>query len=65
MKTFYHNDAVNHYIALIGYCRNRCQECIFEPARDERCPVKMLEENYRLSKLFRRARELAEQAQSE
>lgn len=62
MSDFRHNDAINHYVSLIGYCRNRCKECIFEPSQEAPCPVKLLEENYRLSALFRRARELDEQA---
>ena len=61
----HHTETINHYIALIGYCRNRCKECIFEPPQDALCPIKMLEENYRLSKLFRRAGELDEQAMKE
>ena len=65
MTDFRHNDAINHYVSLIGYCRNRCRECIFEPPQDAPCPVKLLEENYRLSTLFRRARELDEQALTE
>lgn len=60
-----HNTVINHYVSLIGYCRNRCKECVFEPPQDAPCPVKLLEENYRLSALFRRARELAELALTE
>lgn len=58
MSDFRHNDAINHYVSLIGYCRNRCGECIFEPPQEAPCPVKLLEENYQLSSLFRRAGEL-------
>lgn len=65
MTEFFHNAAINHYVSLIGYCRNRCKECIFEPPQDAPCPVKLLEENYRLSALFRRARELDERALAE
>lgn len=65
MTEFFHTDTINHYVALIGYCRNRCQECIFEPSHDAPCPVKLLEENYKLSKLFQRARKLDEQALEE
>lgn len=65
MSDFRHNDAINHYVSLIGYCRNRCRECIFESPQDAPCPVKLLEENYRLSALFRRARELDELALAE
>ncbi len=62
MTDFYHNNAINHYVSLIGYCRNRCNECIFEPSPGAPCPVKLLEENYRLSNLFQRASKLDEQA---
>lgn len=65
MIDFRHNDAINHYVSLIGYCRNRCKECIFEPPQNAPCPVKLLEENYRLSALFRRASELDELALAE
>ena len=65
MTEFFHNAAINHYVSLIGYCRNRCKECIFEPSHGSPCPVKLLEENYRLSALFRRASELDNQALTE
>lgn len=61
--SFWHSDAINHYVGLIGYCRNQCENCIFRPAAGHiPCPVKLLEENYQLGSLFRRARILDDQA---
>jgi len=59
---FWHSNAINHYVGLIGYCRNQCEKCIFQPVPGSPCPVKLLEENYQLGSLFRRARILDDQA---
>ena len=61
-----HNEAINKYIGLLGYCTLvKCEKCIFQPAPGNSCPIKLLEENYKLSALFRRAGELDERALTE
>ena len=60
--SFWHSDVINHYVGLIGYCRSQCENCIFQPVPGNPCPVKLLEENYQLGSLFRRARILDDQA---
>lgn len=73
---FTHTDVINDFVGLIGYCTlskldaaennfAACKKCIFQPSPGNACPVKLLEDNYRLSDLFRRARILEEQADSE
>ena len=69
---FEHTEAINHFVWLIGYCAlskldsaennfAACEKCVFLPSSGSPCPVRLLEENYRLSDLFRRARTLDDQ----
>ena len=73
---FTHTDVINDFVGLIGYCAltkldlaennfAACEKCIFQPSPGSACPVRLLEDNYRLSDLFRRARILEEQADEE
>lgn len=70
---FTHTDVINDFVGLIGYCAltkrdsvendfAACEKCIFQPSPGSACPVRLLEDNYRLSDLFRRARILDDQA---